>query len=328
MVKGMNWVELEITTTAAGVDVVYARLDALGISQIEIRQGREELKGLLEETSKYWDFADLDEIGEQNDTSVVAYWADLPENRALLEAVSAGMQELKSADIGIDLGSLNLSHKIVGEEDWANNWKAYYKPIEVGGRLLICPSWEKPVNRQGRVVLLLDPGMAFGTGNHHTTRMCLELIEAYMGNGARMLDIGCGSGILAIAGLLLGAKAAVGIDIDPAASRVAVENAALNGLRQPDITFETGDILAEPKWAEKWGNAPFDIVTANIVAGVIIPLMPMIPQMLKKNGFFIASGIIADRAAQVEAAAKDSGLHLVNVVQSGDWFAMLAQKAV
>lgn len=323
----MNWVELIITTTAAGVDVIYARLDALGISQIEIRQGREELKGLLEETSKYWDFADLDEIGAQNETSVVAYWADLPENRALLEAVSAGIKELRSADLGIDLGSLTLDHKLVSEEDWANNWKAYYKPIESGARLLIRPSWEEPVNPQGRIVLLLDPGMAFGTGNHHTTRMCLEFIEAYITDGARMLDIGCGSGILAIAGLLLGAKEAVGIDIDPAASRVAVENAALNGLRTPDITFETGDILADHKRAEKWAKAPFDLITANIVAGVIIPLLPMIPKMLKMDGYFIASGIIADRAAQVEAAVKDSGLRLVNVVQSGDWFAMLAQKA-
>ena len=163
-------------------------------------------------------------------------------------------------DVGLDLGSLRVVAEVTDEEDWANNWKAYYKPLPIGERLLVCPSWEKADPGQ-RVLLSLDPGMAFGTGSHHTTRMCLELLEAHVRPGDTLLDLGCGSGILSIAGVLLGAAHAIGVDIDPVAERIAGENAALNGVQGDRYTVLCGDVLTDGDLVNRLPSLPMTLLS-------------------------------------------------------------------
>ena len=189
----MKWKEITIYTTEEGTEIILARLDMLGITQVNIVQGDEEIDALLHSCEKYWDYADEAAMGKQ--PSVQAYVSDVPENAAVEQAVRNSIAELDSmrSEIGIDMGSLKIEVRSVDEEAWANNWKAYFKPMPVGEKLLVCPSWEKIPEGNTRAVLKIDPGMAFGTGTHHTTRMCLELLEKNIKNGDLVADLGCGS---------------------------------------------------------------------------------------------------------------------------------------
>lgn len=230
------------------------------------------------------------------------------------------------SEIGIDMGLLKIEVRSVDEEDWANNWKAYFKPMPVGEKLLVCPSWEKIPEGNTRAVLKIDPGMAFGTGTHHTTRMCLELLEKNIKNGDLVADLGCGSGILSIAASLMGAKETYAIDIDPVAARVAAENAELNGIDMSGYFIRIGDILSDEKFRDDISGRQYDIVLANIVANVIIAFAPVIPQLMKPDGKLIASGIIADRLDEVLDALKANGLEAVEICSGEDWRAVLAAK--
>ena len=191
---------------------------------------------------------------------------------------------------------------------------------------MICPSWEKPEDC-GRVTLLIDPGMAFGTGTHHTTRMCLQHLEASLKDGDTMLDIGCGSGILSIAALLLGAREAVALDVDPMAEKIARENAALNGIKQESYTVMPGDILSDTAMQKELAKKKYDVITANIVANVIIPLCPLIPPLLAEDGLFLSSGIISERLDEVKSALLESGLEILDITTSEDWCAIKAKLA-
>ena len=241
----MKWKEITIYTTEEGTEIILARLDMLGITQVNIVQGDEEIDALLHSCEKYWDYADEAAMGKQ--PSVQAYVSDVPENAAVEQAVRNSIAELDSmrSEIGIDMGSLKIEVRSVDEEDWANNWKAYFKPMPVGEKLLVCPSWEKIPEGNTRAVLKIDPGIAFGTGTHHTTRMCLELLEKNIKNGDLVADLRCGSGILSIAASLMGAKETYAIDIDPVAARVAAENAELNGIDMSGYFIRIGDILSD-----------------------------------------------------------------------------------
>ena len=295
----MKWKEITIYTTEEGTEIILARLDMLGITQVNIVQGDEEIDALLHSCEKYWDYADEAAMGKQ--PSVQAYVSDVPENAAVEQAVRNSIAELDSmrSEIGINMGSLKIEVRSVDEEDWANNWKAYFKPMPVGEKLLVCPSWEKIPEGNTRAVLKIDPGMAFGTGTHHTTRMCLELLEKNIKNGDFVADLGCGSGILSIAASLMGAKETYAIDIDPVAARVAAENAELNGIDMSGYFIRIGDILSDEKFRDDISGRQYDIVLANIVANVIIAFAPVIPQLMKPDGKLIASGIIADRLDEV-----------------------------
>ena len=307
----MKWKEITIYTTEEGTEIILARLDMLGITQVNIVQGDEEIDALLHSCEKYWDYADEAAMGKQ--PSVQAYVSDVPENAAVEQAVRNSIAELDSmrSEIGIDMGSLKIEVRSVDEEDWANNWKAYFKPMPVGEKLLVCPSWEK---------------MAFVTGTHHTTRMCLELLEKNIKNGDLVADLGCGSGILSIAASLMGAKETYAIDIDPVAARVAAENAELNGIDMSGYFIRIGDILSDEKFRDDISGRQYDIVLANIVANVIIAFAPVIPQLMKPGGKLIASGIIADRLDEVLDALKANGLEAVEICSGEDWRAVLAAK--
>ncbi|MBO4384580.1 MAG: 50S ribosomal protein L11 methyltransferase [Clostridia bacterium] len=318
----MKWLELTVSTTDEGADIVCARLSTLGINEVSVVQGREAVERIMNDTVKYWDYADDAALDKQ--PAVKAYLADVPENEGIEDKVRASMAELKAleTEIGVGLGSLSVTSQEVDEEDWANNWKAYFKPISVGDRLIVCPTWESVEEVEGRAVLRIDPGMAFGTGNHHTTRMCLELIEKYMNKDASVIDIGCGSGILSASAILLGAKEAVALDIDPVATKVAAETAELNGIDITEYTVYTGDVLTDLQIREAVTKRKFDVVLANIVANVIIALAPLVPKLMHKDSVFISSGIIGDRLDEVIRALEDNGLNVMEIREGEDWRAI------
>lgn len=322
----MKWKEITVETSEAGIELVIARFDMLGIAQVNIIQGHEELDTLLHTVEKYWDYAEEAALNRQ--PAVQAYISIVPENEGMIEKVEASMMELKmlEAELGLELGSLEVKVKTVDEEDWANNWKAYFKPINVGEKLLVCPSWEKIPDGNTRAVLKIDPGMAFGTGTHHTTRMCLELLEANITSGALVADLGCGSGILSIAASLMGAAETYAIDIDPVAAKVAEDNAQLNGIDMDNYFIRIGDILQDEAFRSDVAKHRCDIVMANIVANVIIDFAPVVPHLMKDDGVFIASGIIDDRLDEVVDALNANGLDIVQILSGEDWRALLAKK--
>ena len=198
------------------------------------------------------------------------------------------------------------------EDDWANNWKAFFKPLEIGKRLFVRPVWENDYNAGDRAVLNIEPGAAFGTGAHDTTRLCLETLDEIIKDGDTVLDIGCGSGILAVSSMLLGAKKAVGVDIDPLAVKTAAENARLNGLDENDIQFICGD-LAENV------SGKFSVVVANIVADIIMLFASQVGAFMDKNSVFISSGIIDTRADEVAASLESHSLEIINRKENGGW---------
>ena len=269
---GMKWLELAVYTTDAGIEPVSAALNGAGITGLSIEESHESAFAFLREAAVFWDFADMDKIGVDT-PCVKGYVADCPENLPLVESAKAAIERLRSIDLGFDIGSLAMTVLTVDEEDWANNWKKYYKPLEIGSKLLVLPSWE-PEPDTDRTILKLDPGMAFGTGAHHTTRMCLEFLEKTVRNGDQMLDLGCGSGILSIASVLLGAKHATAVDIDPIAEKIAYENAAMNGITEKDFTVLIGNILTDTAVQERI-RGQYPVVAANIVAWAPPPLPPV-----------------------------------------------------
>lgn len=230
------------------------------------------------------------------------------------EAVAFLRERLTAAGIvyKVDTGT-------VREEDWANNWKAYFQPLPVGRRLLIQPTWTPPADSAGRIVLSIDPGMAFGTGGHDTTRLVLEAIEDRLRPGDSVLDVGCGSGILSIAALLLGAGRAVGVDIDATAVRTARENGALNGFSEPAFTVRQGDLVDQVE-------GRYQLVVANIVADAILALSPSVERFLTPDGTYIVSGIIDSREAEVTAALRESGYAVVERREHGGWLCLVTTR--
>lgn len=320
----MKWMEVTVFTTEQGLDAVCARLDMLGINQVMIEQGRESIEQFLHDTAKYWDYADMDALVASEEPCVKAYIADVADNRATVKAIEDSFEELRSMDVGIDLGSLKTVVRLTDDEDWENNWKIYYKPLEIGERLLVRPSWEQAEDT-GRTVLSLDPGMAFGTGSHHTTRMCLEFLEKTVKDGDDMIDLGCGSGILSIGALLLGAKEALAVDIDPIAEKIAYENAAMNDITPDEYTVLIGDVLSDTALQDRLCAKQYDVVAANIVASVIIELTKIVPRMIKPDGRYIMSGIIGERLDEVLAALTENGFEVLEVRAGDDWRAVMAK---
>ena len=320
----MKWLEITVSTTDEGADIVSARLSMLGINEVSVVQGREAVETLMNSAVKYWDYADDAALNES--PAVKAYLALVPENEDVPQKVETSMRELSLMrdEIGIPLGTLEVSAKEVDEEDWANNWKAYFKPIKVGDKLTVCPSWEQTDDDGSRAVLRIDPGMAFGTGTHHTTRMCLELLEKHIKGGEHIIDIGCGSGILSAAALLMGAKDAIAIDVDPVATKIAAETAERNGIDIMRYTVYTGDVLTDAQIRTAVRNRKYDIVLANIVANVIIALAPLVPQLMREDSVFIASGIIDDRLDDVVKALEENGMQVNEVRYGEDWRALEA----
>ena len=254
-----------------------------------------------------WDYIDTEILAKDRTTAAVSGF--IAEGSDIMPVLEQLKLLLPEADVEV---------VSVEQSDWANNWKKYYKPIRVGKSIVIKPSWEPYEKQDGDVIVELDPGMAFGTGTHETTRMCMELLERFVTPETTVLDVGCGSGILSITSLLLGAKSIVGVDIDPVAVDVAVENGERNGFRPPRYVIKKGNLADEIE-------GMFDIAVANIVADAIKMLAPDVKRFIKPEGYFICSGIIEDRIDDVKECLNSLGYNSIEVLRQGEWAAMLCR---
>ncbi len=322
----MEWLEVFVETSEDGIEIVSGLLYSLGVSGLMIEDERE-FKEFLENPNREWDYIDdgLDEEKSKRHTGITFFVTDNLSGLETLSNVKSAVKALKEREKEFDLGSLEITMKNIREEDWANNWKKYFKPFPVGGKIMIKPSWEELESGTDRVVLNIDPGHIFGTGTHETTQCCLEHIENYIKEGDKVLDIGCGSGILFIASLLLGAGGADAVDIDPNAVKIVTENAERNGIDPSLYNVYAGNILEDENLAEKFGGNKYDIVEANIVADIIIAVCPMARNFIKKGGVFISSGIIDTRCAEVENALRENGFTVLDIKKRKDWRAIAAR---
>jgi len=314
----MEWLELTIKTASTGIELVSAALDLWGFDSFVV-DDQAEFEDFLENNKDYWDYVDEDLASRMNGLSQIRlYLEDGPNAMEQVANLRVQLAGLKQAYPDAALGSLEVALDNLCEEDWENNWKQYYQPIEIGQRLLVVPKWLKPENPDGRIPVLLDPGMIFGTGNHASTRMCMQELERLVRGGERLLDLGSGSGILAITAILLGAAHVVGVDIDPKAEDIARDNAAINGIGADRFTALTGNVLGDEDFLTSLGQDS-DLVLANIVADVIIPLAPLVPRLLKASGTFVCSGVLNTRLDEVLQALDDAGLQVQAVHQEKDW---------
>ena len=324
----MKWLELHIDTNHGGLETVETLLSTLGIDGLVI-DDEEEFQDFLENNHQYWDYVDEDLEQSMRGKSRVTFYLPADETGfSKMGQVRIALAKLKQERS--DCGSLLMTLENLEDADWENNWKQYYKPMEIGERLLVIPQWlqsepkVKKLLSQGRVPLILDPGLTFGTGSHATTRLCLTALEQHIRGGERVLDLGCGSGILSIAALRLGAESAFACDIDEKCVDVAYENAALNGIGKDRYTVRWGNVLTDAALRREMG-AGYDIVVANIVADVIMGLSPHVRPFLKPDGLFLCSGIIDDRAAEVLEKLKADGWDVFEQRSSEGWFSYLCK---
>ena len=313
----MKWLELHIDTNYTGLEGVETMLSTLGIDGVVI-DDETEFQDFLENNHEYWDYVDEELAQRMQGRSRLTFYLEAnDEGFAKMGEVRIALQALKEQRS--DCGSLLMTMDTMADEDWENNWKQYYKPMEIGDRLLVIPQWEQ-ADTAGRVPLILDPGLTFGTGSHATTRLCLTALEKSVQGGEKVLDLGCGSGILSIAALKLGASEATAVDIDDKCLTVAYDNAALNGIGKDTYTVKVGDILSDEKVQAEIGGG-YDIVLANIVSDVIIALAPRVHSLVKEGGLFLCSGIIDTRAEEVKGKLLEAGLTILEERSSEGWFA-------
>ena len=310
----IKWLEVAVNTTPDKLDDVCAKLAAAGMDSLVIEDEQDFLR-FLEQNRQYWDYVDQELLDRMKGVTRVKFYVTDDED---------GREQLARYTRGLDCEHTATP---LADNDWAYSWQKYYKPLEIGTRLYVVPQWlrEEPVPR-GRVPFYLNPGLTFGTGSHASTQLCLEGVEEHTAPGRDVLDLGCGSGILSIAALCLGAGSAVAVDIDPKAADVAYENAALNGIGRDRYTVRAGNVLADRALAAELAQKRYHLVLANIVADVIIPLAPQVPGLLEDGGVFLCSGIIDARTREVEAALKKAGLTLTKKREKNGWAALEASR--
>ena len=321
-----NWIEIFIETTKEGFEPVSGIIYQCGITGVMIEDA-DDFEEFLENPARDWDYIE-DELVEQKHNAkngITFFVRDNMNGKETFELVKEMLKNAKENEKEIDFGSLDITVKNIKEDDWANNWKKYFKPFAVGDKIVIRPSWEEYNDDGNKTVLKIDPGHVFGTGTHETTQLCIELIENYLKKDDMVLDIGCGSGILSIASLLLGAKYADAVDIDPNAIDIAYTNAGMNDIGRETYDVVSGNILEDEDLNEKYSGKKYDVVEANIVADVIIALTDKIPQYIKDGGVFISSGIIVERLDDVLEALKGHGFEVLKVKKKKGWSAIASR---
>lgn len=333
----MKWIKMELKTTTEAVDFVSAMLEELGVEGIEIT----DYVPLSEEDKRKMFIDILPELPPDDGSARVSFYLDTGTDIEALKAnIAEGLSELRQF---VDTGSGELTVSETEDKDWINNWKEFFKPFRVDESIVIKPTWEELAEkRPGDLVVEIDPGTAFGTGAHETTKLCIGSLKKYVKPGTAVLDVGCGSGILSIISMLLGARYAAAVDIDPVAAGVTVENAGVNGLSArlcdrdvngvpvftgaaDGIEVADGNVLEDEALRTALGSASYDIVVANILADVIIPLSGVVKEFMKPDALFISSGIINTKREAVEAALRENGFEILEVNVQGDWVSFTAR---
>ncbi len=310
----VKWLEVTVNAPSDRIEEWSARLIDAGLTGLVV-EDEAEFRTFLEQNRQYWDYVDeaLDE--RMRGVSRIKFYVtdDADGRAALLRYTSL---------LGTEYAAVPL-----GEDDWAYSWQKYYHPLCVGEKLYIVPQWEKDrPTPEGRTPVLLDPGLTFGTGSHASTQLCLAALESRVTPGCAVLDLGCGSGILSIAALALGADSAMAVDIDPKAVDVAYENAALNGIGRDRYSVCAGDVLSDRGLLKRLGARRYEVVLANIVADVIIPLSAVVPGLLTEGGVFLCSGVIDSRASEVADAIRSRGLAITGRWERDGWGALAAER--
>ena len=308
------WLEVSLNVKAEDLDQVSAQLIANGVPGLAVEE-EEEFRAFLEENRQYWDYVDDELLERMKGVSRIKLYVTDDDD---------GKKQLAAYLAGVDLPYTTVPLR---EYDWAHSWQKYYRPLAVGEKLWIVPEWERDTADlpAGAVRLLMNPGLTFGTGSHASTQLCLEGIQEVLKPDSLVLDLGCGSGILAVAALCLGARHATGVDIDPKAVDVAYENAALNGIGRDKCRFLAGNVISDRSLVEELARERADLVLANIVADVIIPLAPVVPRLLAAEGTFLCSGIIDTRGDEVAVALEAAGLTVTRRREKNGWVALEAR---
>lgn len=307
------WLEIILNAKSQELDNLCATLIANGVPGLAVEE-EAEFRTFLEENRQYWDYVDDELMEQMKGVSRIKFY---------VTDDADGQKQLKEYLQGIDLPYTSVRLR---EYDWAHSWQKYYRPLAIGKKLYIVPQWERDTAEipEGCTTLLMNPGLTFGTGSHASTQLCLEGVETYVVPGQPVLDLGCGSGILAIAALRLGASHATGVDIDPKAVDVAYENAQLNGIGRDRCKFLAGNVIADQGLVAELAQEKAPLVLANIVADVIIPLAPVVPRLLAEGGTFLCSGIIDKRGDEVAAALEQNGLKVIQRFEKNGWIALAA----
>ena len=309
----MAWLEFTIDTDSKRIGSVASALTAQGFPELVI-EDQAEFETFLEENRAYWDYIDEDFQKQLQGLSRIKIYLE--------DTDTAGRSRLEQAAEKLGL-TLNVA--ALPDTDWEESWKDNYPAVEVGENLIVVPYWQAD-ETGGRTPIILDPGLTFGTGAHASTQMVMESMEQRVQPGFRCLDLGSGSGILSIAALRLGAKSAVGVDIDPKAESIARENAAYNGFAAPEFTALTGNVTEDRELMDRLGQEEYDLVLVNIVADVIIGLSPVLPAFLTEKSILICSGILDVRLDEVTAALEKAGLEIVAVRAKEDWRCVTAKR--
>lgn len=307
------WIEVSVITKSEALEPISGIFYGLGCPNVAIEDPQDLLS--RNQGPLTWDFADINILEHKGTAAVVkAYFSQDDKVDEIVDEVKMGLEELKK--MNIEIGEGTVTYKEMHEEDWANNWKQYYKPVKITDKIVIKPIWEEYKEEKDDLVIELDPGMAFGTGTHETTRMCIQALDKYVKRNTTVFDVGCGSGILAIAAAKLGAKQVVGVDLDPVAVDSAKENVAFNNLNNIEIL--EGNLLDVVK-----GKS--DIVVANIIAEIICVLTDDVKKALNEGGLFITSGIIHDRVDMVTDKLKKCGFEVMEINKDGEWNCIVAK---
>ncbi|MDP4118181.1 MAG: 50S ribosomal protein L11 methyltransferase [Bacillota bacterium] len=310
----MNWTEVTIFTTPQAEEVITALLYDTGVGGVNIED-----PSLIDEANritKDWDVMDESILAKysENKCIIKAYYSPEVNMEDVMLKINEGIENAKQF---VDVGKAEVTSCVVDEQDWENSWKQYYKPLYIGENIVIKPVWEEIDKKDGQVVIELDPGMAFGTGTHETTRMCLEILEKKIKTGNSVLDVGTGSGILSIGAIKMGAESCFAVDIDPMAVKIVKENAKLNCV-EDKITVVAGNLTEKV-------SGKYDVVVANIIADAIISLTPNIRQFMKEDALYITSGIIVFRLDDVKEKLEECGFKIIDIEIQGDWAAVICK---
>lgn len=316
----MKYTKVSLKTTTEAVDFISNLFDEIGLEGIQI----EDNIPLSEEDKKAMYIDILPELPEDDGTAIVSSYFD-PANFEVPQLQRKIEEGLKELSLFINIGEGTLQFSDTDDKDWLNNWKEFFKPFRVADDIIIKPTWEElPEHKEEDLVIEIDPGIAFGTGAHETTKLCILGLRKYITSDTQLLDVGCGSGILSIIGLKLGAKHALGTDIDEHALEATKENIVVNHIAEEQFDLLAGNIILEEEIQQKVGMKKYDVVVANILADIIIPLSGEIMQHMKEDGVFISSGILNTKADEVQDALLKNGFKIIEKNEMGDWVSFVA----